>query len=46
MMIMIITLFYPRQCYSTSVMELSKQLKQMIQIENSMVKNPNWLDAN
>ena len=24
----------------------SKQLKQMIQIENIIVKNPNWLEAN
>jgi len=27
-------------------MGLSKQLKQMIQIEYNIVKNPNWLEAN
>jgi len=25
---------------------LSKQLKQIIQIEHNIVKNPNWLEAN
>ena len=37
---------YPRQCYSTSVSGPSKQLKQIIQIENNIVKNRNWPEAN
>ena len=28
------------------LVEPTKQLKQMIQIENNIVKNPNWLEAN
>jgi len=36
-----ITSIYPRQCYSTSAMLVRPgKLKQMIQIENKIVKNP------
>ena len=37
---------YPRLCYSTSASGPSKQLKQIIQIENNIVKNRNWPEAN
>jgi len=39
---------YLRQCYSTSAstVGLSKQLKQIIQIEHNNVKNPNLPEAN
>ena len=43
-----LTFIYPWQCYSTSAsrVRLSKQLKQIIQTEHNIVKNPNWSEAN
>ena len=43
-----ITFVFPRQCFNIAqvLVGLSKQLKQIIQIEHDIVKEPNWPEAN